>query len=67
MDQSLMFTSSLFTAVKKCLIPLWLKKRLVSLAGIIGSNDRDAFARCPFQEIAEISRLRVRKAPQNIF
>ena len=44
-NQSLMFTSSLFTTVKRCLMSLRLKKRLVSSANIIGSNKRDAFGR----------------------
>ena len=44
-SQSLMFTSSLFTTVKWCLMSWCLKKRLMSMANIIGSNERDAFGR----------------------
>ena len=44
-NQSLMFSTSLFTSVKKCFMSLWLKKRLVSLTKIIGSNKRDVFGR----------------------
>ena len=44
-NQSLMFTSFLFTTVKRCLMSLWLKKRLVSSAKMIGSNEPDAFGR----------------------
>ena len=41
-NQSLTFNRLLFTTVKKCLMSLWLKKRLVSSANMIGSNRRDA-------------------------
>ena len=44
-NQALMFTNSLFTTVKRSLMPLCLKKRLVSSENIIGSNKRDAFGR----------------------
>ena len=44
-NQSLMFTCSLFITVKRCIMPLWLKKRLVSSANITGSIKRDAFGR----------------------
>ena len=44
-NQSLMFTSSLFTTVKRCLMSLWFNKRLVSSTNIAGSNNRDAFGR----------------------
>ena len=44
-NQSLIFTSSLFTTVKMCLMSLWLRKILVSSANLTGSNKRDAFSR----------------------
>ena len=44
-NQSLMFTSSLFATGKSCLISLLLKKRLLSSANIIVPNKRDAFGR----------------------
>ena len=37
--------SSLITTVKKCLMSLWLKKRLVSSTNIIPPNKQDAFGR----------------------
>ena len=40
-NQSLMFSSSLFITVKRCLMSFWLNKSSISSANIIGSNKRD--------------------------
>ena len=44
-NQSLMFTNSLCTTVKGCLMSLWLKKGKHHRQNITGSNKRDAFGR----------------------
>ena len=45
MHQSLMLTSSFFTTGKRRLMSLWLNKRFVSSANMIGPNKQDAFGR----------------------